>query len=203
MRWCVVLAMLLVCPPAYGQRTEAKRSVGGELLLPKFRVVRLDKPTLYVVSHELMGTYYKLVDVNGKQITLNVETVIGIFPITEEEAERVADEAKTRASAPLEVATRGPRVAARTTPRTFARTASPGTEETDPEIHSPSTTKPSGNFPRPRKRRYASTSWWSPGFVDQSNWNYGTTATGIPLHVGPRGGVYHITSGGNKAYHSR
>jgi hypothetical protein len=29
----------------------------------------------------------------------------------------------------------------------------------------------------------------------------GFTATGIPLHVGPNGGVYHFSSGGNKEYH--
>ena len=31
----------------------------------------------------------------------------------------------------------------------------------------------------------------------------GYTSTGIPIYEGPRGGRYHITSGGNKSYHSR
>lgn len=31
----------------------------------------------------------------------------------------------------------------------------------------------------------------------------GTTATGIPLHVGPRGGVYHYSSSGRKVYERR
>jgi len=30
----------------------------------------------------------------------------------------------------------------------------------------------------------------------------GTTATGLPLYMGPRGGIYHISSGGNKVYQS-
>lgn len=30
-----------------------------------------------------------------------------------------------------------------------------------------------------------------------------STATGIPLHVGPRGGVYHYSKSGKKVYHSR
>ena len=40
-------------------------------------------------------------------------------------------------------------------------------------------------------------------FTNQTQFNIGSTATGIPMHMGPRGGMYHITSGGNRSYHSR
>ena len=40
---------------------------------------------------------------------------------------------------------------------------------------------------------------FSPAF----NSGAGFTSGGSELHVGPRGGIYHITSGGNKSYHSR
>ena len=33
-----------------------------------------------------------------------------------------------------------------------------------------------------------------------SSTSLGTTATGIPLHMGPRGGVYHYSKSGNKVY---
>jgi len=36
--------------------------------------------------------------------------------------------------------------------------------------------------------------------VRSSDTPHGTTATGIPLHVGPRGGVYHYSKSGNKVY---
>jgi hypothetical protein len=39
-----------------------------------------------------------------------------------------------------------------------------------------------------------------PSFLSSSP---GYTATGIPLHVGPRGGVYHYSKSGKKVYHSR
>jgi hypothetical protein len=37
--------------------------------------------------------------------------------------------------------------------------------------------------------------------LNQSMSNIGYTPTGIPMHMGPRGGIYHISSGGNKVYH--
>jgi hypothetical protein len=36
-----------------------------------------------------------------------------------------------------------------------------------------------------------------------SETSYGTTATGIPTYVGPRGGVYHYSKSGNKVYERR
>ena len=42
------------------------------------------------------------------------------------------------------------------------------------------------------------------GYVDQtapaSGTAFGTTATGIPTYVGPRGGIYHYSASGNKVY---
>jgi len=40
-------------------------------------------------------------------------------------------------------------------------------------------------------------------FVDQSRSNFGYSPTGKSLNVGPRGGIYHYSAGGNKVYHSR
>lgn len=40
-------------------------------------------------------------------------------------------------------------------------------------------------------------------FIDQTASDIGRTPTGIPLHMGPRGGVYHFSKSGRKVYHSR
>jgi hypothetical protein len=39
--------------------------------------------------------------------------------------------------------------------------------------------------------------------VRPSETPYGTTATGIPTYMGPRGGIYHYSASGKKVYQRR
>lgn len=187
MRTLLAAAMVaaIASPPAYGQsRTEARKSAVPDLLLPRYRVEpKADEP--YVVhDYEQKGEWYVFTDVHGRKSTYPASSISRVVPLEPHQSVAIVDAspstsgtghatARTRSGMSIRI---GPRIEARTQARLK---------------------------PPPRKRRapVLPPPAWNPfvGFGAGA----GYSATGIPLHVGPRGGVYHYSANGNKVYHSR
>lgn len=186
MRWFVLGLLLLpiVSQPARAQvRTEARGSVSEDLTLPRWKVTLRDGRVFLAVEYVTKGTWHVFTDIKGNKSTFAASAVKSIEPLPEAEAEQLLDEAPPeKLTSPRNV---GPRVEARTDARVVFR----GSARITPPVR-----KPRRPPPQMPSQPYI------PEYVPSSA---GYSATGLPLHVGPRGGIYHISKNGNKVYHSR
>jgi hypothetical protein len=185
----IACSWFVLCAPVYGQaRTEARRSIDPDIDLARYKVTRVGGEIFYVVSFTEKPPWYIFTDVQGTKRNMLKTSVAKIEPLDEETALKVAENAPTAHSSFGTNLYNGPRIEARVKARVAARKRPPGV--------SPSSSVSSS---RPRASLVAP----SDEPIDQSRSNVGTTATGIPLHVGPRGGVYHYSASGRKVYSSR
>ena len=172
-----VLILVSLTAPAFGQaRTEARTSIVGNVTLPAYRLTRTDGSVILIVSYVKKGLFYVVTDMRQHSTQHLIESVKSIEPLSQEEM----DKASADLDQPSAVA---PEYSARTSPRIEARTTA-----------------------RRTGRRYARKDGIKlpPSIPVESNStsaaSLGTTATGIPLHMGPRGGIYHYSANGNKVY---
>jgi hypothetical protein len=154
---------------------------------PAYRLTRTNGDVLYIVSYEKKGQFYVVTDTEGRVTQHFVGSVESIKPLSEEEAGSAGEgDNSSYSSGPGSTRHSGSffgpssaRTSAKSTPRTTARN------------RARTTARRSYNYPD-----------YLP-FLDMSASNIGTTPTGIPLHMGPRGGIFHYSASGNKVYHSR
>lgn len=183
------LVLLAGVTPAFGQaRTEARTGIASNVTQPKYRLVRTEGTKLLITEYEQDGDFYVVTDTNDKTSRHFIKSVKRIEPLTEAEIaefDRQQDTSQAHSSSP--------------TPRTTARVASPRTARTTAR----KSYSASGTGNSSRSETTASTAPPTQPTPPTQDAAAGTTATGIPLHVGPRGGVYHISKGGNKVYHSK
>ena len=193
MRRLVFLGLcLLLSPPTFAQvRTDARLSASPDVTLPRFKLTRTGGQVYYFVSYEKRPPMYLLVDTKGKRSTQAIASVAKIEELTEEEIAALSnkvDETGSVEPAPLA------RTSARISSSSRARTAAPSYRK--PGFSSPRSTNVESVAP-PRSTNVESV---APRIEGDGT---GYTPTGIPLHTGPRGGIYHISKNGNKVYHSR
>ncbi len=152
---------------------------------PAYRLTRTGGEVVYIVSYVKKGQFYHVTDGRGKVTQHFVGSVKSIEPLTEQEAklaeggtgaDAAPDLGSSAGSADIPYDLPSARTTARYTPRTTSRTTA-----------------------RTGARRSYSLDDPLPA-LDLSASNIGTTATGIPLHMGPRGGIYHYSKSGNKVY---
>lgn len=135
-----------------------------------YRLTRKDGSVSYLTEYHKKGYFYVVTNLDGKVTQHNVDLVAKIELLTGEEANAIRSGGAGEKSEPGSEAPLA-RYSARTQARTQARTA-------------------------PRRRYYAP----QPDPVPYSPWSMGATPTGLPLYMGPRGGVYHYSASGNKVY---
>jgi hypothetical protein len=141
-----------------------------------YRMTRTDGNVYLLKSYKQDGRFYTVTDINGKVTTHLIESVLSIRELSEEKL----DEAVATYEPP------GVSARASSSTRTSARTSSRSKARTTARIPDPVPVPK----PDPPPSSYTS--------ADSSS--LGSTATGIPLHMGPRGGIYHYSKNGNKVY---
>ena len=186
-----VLALLLglaLASPSFGQSKSSGSPPAPAAGAPGYRMTRRDGHMYLIKRYMKQGTFYVVTDINGKNTSHLIDSVASIEPLTKEQLAEEGPHYETPgASKGPESARISARTSARTTARTKARAQDPEPKELEfssiPDI--------------PPARPAAS----SDSFTSSSG--PGTTATGIPLHVGPRGGIYHYSKSGKKVYEKR
>jgi hypothetical protein len=177
--WLCSLATFAVIAPAHGQvRSDARTSVLGDVELPRYKVTREGGETFYVVSFTKKPPWYVFTDTHSKKQNQLMTSVAKIEPLPEAEAEKVVDAYRV-----ADDGSASARLGARVEARTKAR------------VSAPSSSRKSS-----RSSRRADP---DPPFLPYSPLSAGASPTGLPLFVGPRGGIYHYSANGNKVYHSR
>jgi hypothetical protein len=192
------IVLTMFCGVLSAQQTPAKKSTPPKFETPAwaagYRVTKDDDSTLLVRRFQKRDKFYALTDRSGKITQLFESTVKNIEPLSGETWKSLTDPPKpVKPPSDLEAkddvkeeqgllpeSRSDPVVAkspAKTSYRSTARTSARTTARTSPR-------PPALDDPPP--------------YVDRTS--PGTTATGIPLHVGPRGGIYHFSASGNKVY---
>lgn len=177
-----LLASMCPCAQAFGQaRTEAKITARPDLTLPNYRVTRTSGKTFLIVSYTKSGQWYTFLDIHEKKTNNLASLIEKIEPLPEGEAIALIDKADSAGEDSRTSSSRGPRVQA----RTEARTSPPRGKSQNRQT----TSEAGGTDDSP-----------SPASFSSGGYSSGTTATGLSLHTGPRGGVYHYSANGNKVY---
>ena len=138
---------------------------------------------VYLISRYLEeGNFFIVHDLDGKKSSHLVDSIARIEPL--DAAELTAASANYSSPGARKVESFA-RSEARTSARTTVRSSARGVKK---EEYIPPAPPPDPPEERP---------------VVRPSYSAGTTATGIPLHVGPRGGIYHFSKNGNKVYQKR
>jgi hypothetical protein len=211
MRWGWVIVWLLMGQgTVIGQRTDARTSALRDATLPVYQLTRIGNQVYYIVSYEKGESVYDVTETNGRVSRHYISSVKKIERLTPEEIQKYSDDLdKPEAVAVTPSVRTEPRVGARTQARTsFSESSASGglgpSFSAGPAVSTETAkaglSKASGTGPGSARDPQASL---VPRFVDQSQDNAGFSETGMPLHVGARGGIYHYSKNGNKVYHSR
>lgn len=201
MRTACLIAVLWVVTGAdcYGQaRTQARTSAFSEAAQPRFKITRVGGQVYPVVSYTKKPPWYVFTGIDGKRSNHLISSVESIEPIPEEKADEAVADLKSMGDGASVSARLSPRTEARTQARTSFNTLSSASESSD---SSSSTYRPGASSTSTRVPRSPAPPEPEPDNLSRSNAGY--TPTGLPLHVGPRGGIYHFSASGKKVYQKR
>jgi hypothetical protein len=201
-RMLIALAVVSLVPAvaAFGQTIGSKDPAEGGRLWPGkehgivgYRVTRKRGEVSEVVKITEKKPWYYFTDGSGKMSSQLIESVAKIEPIMQADIEAASGSA---------IKTSDPKLASGGAIKAKENNQDDQSQRESELYESRSAARITGRTKaRTTARQYSQQP--TSTFVDQSQSNSGYTATGIPLHTGPRGGVYHISSGGNKVYQSR
>jgi hypothetical protein len=169
---------------------------------------------VYLISQYIEeGKFFVVLQTSGARSSHLIESVARIEPLTRAEL----DAAMANDESPTTRGAYAARTSARTSPRTSARTTARAPEP--PPAPAPvATAAPASDIPSeriedikpdpprtyganpPRTYRAPAPDPTPPPPVEASSSSLGTTPTGIPLHMGPRGGIFHYSKSGKKVY---
>jgi len=190
------LLALLLAAPCLGQARPTRDEVGA--VPAAFRLTKHDGSVVMLARYRVDGRYYVGTDVHGTTRQFYVDNVKSLEPLDGPPA--------ASPELPVAEATPSARTTARTAPRTTARTTP--RESPPATFEAPAIGLPDAGPPAARPSPGSSTSSRPPAEEEDrparasgSHYAGYTTATGIPMLTGPRGGTYHLSKSGKKDYH--
>lgn len=181
---CMLLAAFLLAVTAAPAPAQAIKPATPSINLPTaptpgvkaYRLTRKDGAEYVITTFKLDKGNYVVTDVRGKVTQHIAQAVASIEPIADDQVETASHSYEAPGS--WNPGKTSPRSSSRTSARTSARTSS-----------------------KPKRRASVYDYDWSSAYAAAgAGAGLGTTPTGIPLHMGPRGGIFHYSASGNKVY---